>query len=122
MAINVNGANSNIQVIQSSTNRKRILEQQQQNQNAKVDVLNNQLPERSRVKANDKSAKQSFNNNEEMFAAYEKAKAQFVKVDDKALHQNVDMRTQSQLSAYSSVSNMQNRDKLQSMLGVSVYA
>lgn len=122
MAINVNGANSNIQVIQSSTNRKRILEQQQQNQNAKVDVLNSQLPERSRVKANDKSAKQTFNSNEEMFVAYEKAKAQFIKVDDKASRQNVDMRTQSQLSAYSSVSNMQNRDKLQSMLGVSVYA
>lgn len=122
MAINVNGANRNIQVIQSSTNRKRILEQQQQNQNAKVDVLNNQLPERSRVKQNDKSAKQSFNNNEEMFSAYEKAKAQFVNENDKASNQNVDMRTQSQLSAYSSVSNMQIRDKLQSMLGVSVYA
>ena len=122
MAINVNGANSNIQVIQSSSNRKRILEQQQQNQNNNVDALSNQLPERSRVKANDKSAKQSFNSNEEMYAAYEKAKAQFVKVNDKATNQNVDMRTQTQLSAYSSVSNMQNRDKLQSMLGVSVYA
>lgn len=123
MPLNVNSISSGnyVQVIQSAKNRQRIDEQQQQIQKENDVVIASFVQERL-VAAQLPSDISAASARHEMYVAYDTAKKQH---NDFKSQQNekqqIDLKTQAQLGAYETVSNQENRDNLQKMLGISIY-